>query len=75
MADRLDSFQRCYCTGVLRAAVLEAIRVGKCATIDELRRATGVCFGCQTCLSELEQLLREEVARAQLGTERIVPPA
>ena len=49
-------FHRCHCTGVQRAAVLAAIVAGA-RSIDELRRATGVCTGCSTCYPELRQLL------------------
>ncbi len=63
-----DPFVRCYCTGVMRAEVLAALRgqghERACASFDELRRRTGVCFGCQTCRPEIEQLMREERVKA-----------
>ncbi|MBA2480984.1 MAG: (2Fe-2S)-binding protein [Planctomycetes bacterium] len=72
-----DAFERCYCTGVLKPAVVAAIRVGKCTTVDALRRATGVCCGCQTCRPEIEALLvqeRERAGRSDLGTHIIPRP-
>ena len=74
-----DPFLRCYCTGVLRAQVVAALRGGgaggaqPCRSFDEVRRATGACFGCQSCRPEIEQLMREEQARAvnaQQSTQR-----
>jgi NAD(P)H-nitrite reductase large subunit len=52
-------FERCYCTQVTRATVLEAVRTRGCRTVEELQRATGACTGCRTCRPELEGLLSE----------------
>jgi NAD(P)H-nitrite reductase large subunit len=66
-----ERFELCYCTGVTRELVLAAMRSKGCRTLDELRRASGACFGCQSCRPELEQLIRDWWAREAAGTERI----
>ena len=69
----IPRFERCFCTGVLRPDVVAAIRQSRCRTLDVLRRASGACFGCQTCRPELEQLLKEEWENSEKGTDRIGP--
>jgi len=64
-------FDRCHCTGVDRQQVVEAIRTQGLKTFDQVRRATGACFGCQTCRPELECLIAETWARAEGATQRL----
>ncbi len=54
-------FERCHCTGATRAAVIDAIRARGCRSVDQIRRATGACAGCQTCRPEVEALLAAQV--------------
>jgi len=67
-------FERCHCTGVDRQQVVEAIRAKGLKTFDQVRRATGACFGCQTCRPELECLIAETWARAAGATQRLTAP-
>lgn len=48
----------CYCTGVTQKRVLRAVAEQGLKEVDEVRRATGACTGCQSCRKELEELLR-----------------
>jgi len=66
-----ERFERCHCTGVDRQQVVEAIRTNGLKTFDQVRRATGACFGCQTCRPELECLIRGTWQRAQGDTQRL----
>jgi NAD(P)H-nitrite reductase large subunit len=56
---------------MVRAEVVAALRAQKCRTVDQLRRASGACFGCQSCRPELEQLLKEEWENADRPTDRV----
>jgi NAD(P)H-nitrite reductase large subunit len=56
---------------MVRSEVVAALRAEKCRTVDELRRASGACFGCQSCRPELEQLIKEEWENAEKGTDRV----
>jgi NAD(P)H-nitrite reductase large subunit len=67
----IPRFERCYCTGVVRSEAVAALRANRCRTVDELRRACGACFGCQTCRPELEQLIKEEWENADKPTDRV----
>lgn len=71
---RCERFERCWCTGVDRELVIAAIRTHRCRTIDQVRRHSGACFGCQSCRPELEGLLAEVWALAETGTDRIAKP-
>ena len=62
-----EPFVKCHCTGVRRDQVLSAMRKG-CRTVHDLRDATGVCSGCQTCWWDLETLLKEQAARQEHPT-------
>lgn len=55
-------FDRCYCTGVMKDDVVEAVLKGGCRTLDEVRSATGACSGCRSCRPELESLIKRLVA-------------
>jgi NAD(P)H-nitrite reductase large subunit len=57
-------FERCYCTGIDRATVLQVAQERGLFTVDELRQAIGVCGGCGSCRPELRQLLRDEFGTA-----------
>ena len=70
-----EPFVKCHCTGVRRDQVIGAIRRG-CRSVHDLRDATGVCSGCQTCWWDLEILLKQQVARQERPTgvfERVEP--
>ncbi len=67
----IERFERCWCTGVDRSMVIEAVRRERCKSLDHLRRASGACFGCQSCRPELEALLEELWSRAEHATDRI----
>ena len=56
-------FVRCYCTGVGRARILEAIGVQGCRSVEELQQLTGVCGGCGSCRPELVELVAQLVAK------------
>jgi len=62
-----EPFVKCHCTGVRRDQVLAAIRTG-CRSVHDLRDATGVCSGCQTCWWDLETLLKEQAKRQDQPT-------
>lgn len=47
----------CYCTGVTQQQVLRALSAQPKADIEEIRRLTGACTGCQSCWSELAALI------------------
>lgn len=47
----------CYCTGVTQKRVLRAMAEEGVRSVDDIRRATGTCTGCQTCRGELEELI------------------
>ena len=64
-------FERCHCTGVDRQQVVQAIRDQGLKTFDQVRRATGACFGCQTCRPELECLIAETWRLAEGETQRL----
>jgi len=66
------SFHHCHCTGVQRAQVLASIAAGS-RTVDDLRRATGVCSGCSTCYPELRRLL-SDVAAGRVNPGAGTPP-
>jgi NAD(P)H-nitrite reductase large subunit len=69
-------FERCWCTGVDRELVVAAIRREQCRTVAEVRRASGACFGCQTCRPEIEELLAEMIRLAESPTGAFeIPPA
>ncbi len=67
----VERFERCFCTGVDRALVVAAVRRERCRDFDHLRRASGACYGCQSCRPELEALLEELWSRAEHATDRI----
>ena len=46
----------CYCTGVTQKRVLRAMAEQGVSSLDDVRRASGACTGCQSCRCELEQL-------------------
>lgn len=48
----------CYCTGVTQKRVLRAMADEGVRTVDDIRRVTGACTGCQTCRGELEDLIQ-----------------
>ncbi len=58
----------CYCTGVTQQQVLRAMVDHGVRSIDEVRRVSGACTGCQSCRRELEQLL------AAVADGRVVLP-
>ena len=58
-------FTRCYCTGVVRARIIEAILVQGCRSIEELQHVTGVCGGCGSCRPELADLLAKLLAELE----------
>lgn len=60
----------CYCTGVTQKRVLRAMAEQGVRSVDDIRRATGACTGCQSCRRELEQLVDAVAA----GSVRL-PPA
>jgi NAD(P)H-nitrite reductase large subunit len=64
-------FERCYCTGVDRDLAIAGIRRAGCTTFDEARRASGACYGCQSCRPEFERLLEELRASADQPTQRL----
>lgn len=66
-----EVFERCVCTGVDRALVLAAICRERPRSFDALRRASGACYGCQSCRPELEALLAQSL-RAEAPTDRHV---
>ena len=53
-----DTIYHCYCTGVTQKRVLRAMAEKGARTLDEVRRASGACTGCQSCRCELEVLLQ-----------------
>jgi NAD(P)H-nitrite reductase large subunit len=53
-------FERCTCTGVTRATVVQALAERGCRTVEDIQRETGACTGCRTCRPELELLLKEQ---------------
>jgi bacterioferritin-associated ferredoxin len=59
----------CYCTGVTQKRVLRAMAETGARELDDVRRASGACTGCQSCRCELEALL-EAVAD---GTVALAP--
>lgn len=59
----------CYCTGITQKKVLRAMAAHGLAAVEEVRRATGACTGCQSCRRELEQLV------SMVADGRIAVPA
>lgn len=53
----------CYCTGVTQKRVLRAMADLGIREVDDIRRATGACTGCQTCRGELVALIKAVEAR------------
>jgi bacterioferritin-associated ferredoxin len=47
----------CYCTGVTQKRVLRAMVDQGVRSVDDIRRVTGACTGCQSCRRELESLI------------------
>lgn len=38
----------------------------RCATVEDVSAVTGACRGCQTCRPDIEALLREAAAKAEV---------
>lgn len=53
-----DIIYHCYCTGVTQKRVLRAMAEQGLRTVEDIRRCTGACTGCQSCRRELEQLVQ-----------------
>jgi nitrite reductase (NADH) large subunit len=58
----VPEFDRCYCTGVMKDDVVEAVLKRGCRSLDEVRSSTGACSGCRSCRPELEALVQRLVA-------------
>lgn len=56
-----DIIFHCYCTGVTQKRVLRAMAEHGVRTVDDIRRCTGACTGCQSCRRELELLVQAVV--------------
>lgn len=52
-----DIIFHCYCTGVTQKRVLRAMAELGVRSVDDIRRTTGACTGCQSCRRELENLV------------------
>ena len=51
----------CYCNDVSEEEIRKAIRNKKLTTVDEVCDFTNAGTGCQSCLCEIEDILREEL--------------
>ncbi len=47
----------CYCLGITQKKVLRAMSEQGITGVEDIRRMTGACTGCQSCRRELDQLV------------------
>lgn len=65
----------CYCTGVTQKRVLRGMAEHGARTIDDIRRVTGACTGCQSCRCELEQLIQAVADGRVTLPDPVIKPA
>ncbi|TVR43264.1 MAG: hypothetical protein EA402_10050 [Planctomycetota bacterium] len=55
----------CWCIGVSRGEILQAMREKGCRNLDTVCRATRAMGGCMTCRYDIEAIIRAELARQE----------
>ena len=53
----------CYCIGVSRGQILEAMREKGAKSLSDVVRETKAMGGCMTCRFDLESIIEKELAR------------
>lgn len=51
----------CFCIGVSRRQLREAMHQQDCRTLSEVVRATAAMGGCMTCRIDIEEVIRHEL--------------
>lgn len=64
----------CQCFGIPESKVRRAIRENHLETLEDITNFTKAGGGCQTCHLDLEELLEEEIGKAETA-EIVAPPA